>query len=1377
MGIPITISSQTNLPDVTPKTPNKGMPIVYNPEIDKKSLDRVSRIDPFDTINFTNIYTDDLSKYKKYDVPTTRHFNWDDERAKNQGTGEKWLNGISKALVTTVGAVAENTLGVLAGLGELTFGSGYYYDNFIGQSVDKANDWMRESMPNYRTQAEIDMTTGQKLGTANFWADTVANGVGYSLGSIATMFLSGGTGIIMRGAGAISKASKSKKIYDVSKAITKGTKLADKTFKSSKGQALLNSANTLEMGLYMSLAEASVEAREAQKQAYEGLVNLELEKRGLEKEFELGNKVLEDILNASYSAGNADFLMQLPVLAGTNLLMFGKQITGFRTASKVNKDVALDAATKSVIDKTAGRGLFRTGLSRLKPTAQGSLTEAFQEGWQFASKVAAVDYHTDKYFNGGAADMSQAMLDGLNETFGTQEGLESMLVGAIVGGGVSGVTSAVQKPYAQRKKNAKYLADLLNGGYLRNAANKGKTSNMMTAALVQMEKAKQEGNIKAFKDAQNKLIMYNAFEAMENGGFDVFMEKLNDAAAFEEVEFAKAFGYDTEKSIQEQTGKTKEQIIEGAKKKYQSFKETYDSINEAFPSENRKTGLPRMRMSEEEIKAEETVYQRKEGLRAQLILGMHSINDRNRRLKSIHTKMQGVLDGSVNLNNGSVMKDILALPGFGGLDANEYSAKEESTKTQKRLNEIISLLIKNNVDPIKVAEFTEEAQDYLALLAENQVTVEAHIKLSSDQYTQNLFEEERIKREAEAKQAAKDSKNEKAIRDAKTEKDIKKNVEDAKDEVKVDSEIKRKELKEQEQQEKKKYLDYYEGLPAETQILNLKAIDQTDLTDSELEGLKKAIKELEYEVNNKDGFIKEEPVQDLDNMEIEDQEVIKEPQPKKRVIITDPNQLTIDDEVNEVTSTEEAVLKSELAVNPTLWVTDKKKVGVDDSGKPNLEVSDVVTINDVVTPIQINQNVLLTDVKGKVVSFEIIETDYFKENDKGKPEEYGLIPIYIKLDGQYIGKLQSGKTAERKAIVEKLQAGEAVTTRISEVIANNYNNTVLSEASDTSYFYDIKEEIGGGSTRNVLLAFTAGIPGATEVVQWEISEVSENKNQENLPKITREVQRVQNEGRIDQIAVVARPENVPGGQARILLTSTADLSEASKRKVLELIQNKQYEKAAEIIATSSQPKNANNNSMYLSFSSFQDGQQYFVYYSPSLEKLVRINETEMSKVFNNEQASFNVVNVDSDGKYVNLGKRNTVKDKFDLLNDFSSFIENKKYHIDKGLANTTDEYFSPTTGSRYDTYQDYLFSESEVGDRVEGEGHYSILSVDTLQINESLFNNPRVIFERGEILGKTAEEVIKDSKLNKTNQSSLDIQSEIVAPQEFKDRFNKKNCK
>ena len=38
-------------------------------------------IDPFDSINFRDIYKDDISKYRDYNVPTTRNFNWDEQRA------------------------------------------------------------------------------------------------------------------------------------------------------------------------------------------------------------------------------------------------------------------------------------------------------------------------------------------------------------------------------------------------------------------------------------------------------------------------------------------------------------------------------------------------------------------------------------------------------------------------------------------------------------------------------------------------------------------------------------------------------------------------------------------------------------------------------------------------------------------------------------------------------------------------------------------------------------------------------------------------------------------------------------------------------------------------------------------------------------------------------------------------------------------------------------------------------------------------------------------------------------------------------------------------------------------------------------------------
>jgi hypothetical protein len=142
-------------------------------------------------IDLTNVYTDPISSYTKYGVPLNPFIDWNEERALRQSTGEKWKNGLIKAGITTLGAVTENTLGVLAGLGEMATG-GSYYDNFVGKGIDEVNDWAQKALPNYYTQAEEKASVLEGLGSANFWADKVANGVGYSLGSIATMWL--GTG-------------------------------------------------------------------------------------------------------------------------------------------------------------------------------------------------------------------------------------------------------------------------------------------------------------------------------------------------------------------------------------------------------------------------------------------------------------------------------------------------------------------------------------------------------------------------------------------------------------------------------------------------------------------------------------------------------------------------------------------------------------------------------------------------------------------------------------------------------------------------------------------------------------------------------------------------------------------------------------------------------------------------------------------------------------------------------------------------------------------------------------------------------------------------------------------------------------------------------
>ena len=733
--VKISINPQNNLQEEPTTSTGGGAPIELGHSA--YAATDVADYHPYDSMNFTNIYKDDLSKYTKYNVPTTRYFDWDEKRAQNQGTGEKWINGLSKAGVTTMGAIAENTLGVLFGLGELATG-GAYYDNFIGKNIDKANEAMREAMPNYRTQAEQDASTWQKLGTANFWADTVANGFGYSIGSLATMWLTGGAGLVARGA-------KAMQIYNISKNIANGVKVAKALEKGNRMTGFVNTASMIESGIYMSLAESSVEARETQRNSYDSILQKTLDDKGFSDVSQLSASDLKEIENASYAAGNRNFLTQLPILAGTNLLMFGKMVAGFRTASKVNKDVAFDAALGKVASTVGERGIFRNTLSRLKPTGQGVLTEAGQEGWQFASNIMSTDYHTDKYFNGGAASLTASMYKGIKETFGTQEGLESMLVGAIVGGGMSGVSSTVRGDFNKRKEAAKIATDILNGGFMINANNQQLNFNAQVKVALDMENARKAGDIKAFKDAQFKLIQYNAFAALENGTYDVFMQKLEDSKTLSDPEFAKMFGFDTEVSLEEQTkGGSKSEIIKNVQDKLEKFKETYENVNEKFPSTPPTMGLPRMLMSEAERNAEDAVYNKRNNLRAELILSASGIENRTERIESIQKQMKTLITDAERLNGVKLNTDVdlLLNPGESLLfdEDGKYDPLQEVNLIAKTFEEIQKELVTKNATAA-LAPFTKLAEDYMSLFMDNSVAIDRYNKLSSSQYFQDLFEE------------------------------------------------------------------------------------------------------------------------------------------------------------------------------------------------------------------------------------------------------------------------------------------------------------------------------------------------------------------------------------------------------------------------------------------------------------------------------------------------------------------------------------------------------------------------------------------------------------------------------------------------------------
>ena len=135
----------------------------------------------------TRQYKDNLRDYVDYGVTLSPYLDLEEERAKRQSTAEKWGHGIAKALVTAGGAVAENTIGLLAGIGESIAHRDLtkLYDNSVGRTVDKVNKYMQEELPNYYTQQEQNAQGLAALGYANLGRQSHER-LGILTGSIAT---------------------------------------------------------------------------------------------------------------------------------------------------------------------------------------------------------------------------------------------------------------------------------------------------------------------------------------------------------------------------------------------------------------------------------------------------------------------------------------------------------------------------------------------------------------------------------------------------------------------------------------------------------------------------------------------------------------------------------------------------------------------------------------------------------------------------------------------------------------------------------------------------------------------------------------------------------------------------------------------------------------------------------------------------------------------------------------------------------------------------------------------------------------------------------------------------------------------------------------
>jgi hypothetical protein len=170
-------------------------------------------------------------------------------RSNNQGWATQLATGFASRALSIIPKIGQGFANVAGFIASPFTDEGLQgaFDNSLSKSFEQMDENIREALPIYKSQSYADGNFIQKALTTSFWADDGFDGVAYLASALAPGMVIGRAGSIL---GAASKLKATKAIADT--LIKTGSKLGI-------GQT---AALT---GLYNTVSEAGVEARETQK--------------------------------------------------------------------------------------------------------------------------------------------------------------------------------------------------------------------------------------------------------------------------------------------------------------------------------------------------------------------------------------------------------------------------------------------------------------------------------------------------------------------------------------------------------------------------------------------------------------------------------------------------------------------------------------------------------------------------------------------------------------------------------------------------------------------------------------------------------------------------------------------------------------------------------------------------------------------------------------------------------------------------------------------------------------------------------------------------------------------------------------------------------
>lgn len=547
--------------------------------------------------------------------------------AKAQPWYKQWGNALVKTGAIAVGTFFSGMTAIPDLISSIRGGNAY--DSDLGNATDTWMKNLENQFPNYYTKWQQEHPFMSALpgsgGFSNFWGDKFVKNLGFTIGAIGSAVVTDlAVGAATEGLGEIPLigAQVGKAALWLNKIFT-GTNKAEELLALGKaagrtGEQLLNLQKLAQaaqatkvangaryaINLYGAAAsEAGMEARDGYNTVREDLLKAYQREKG----YSATGKDLEDIDKYARASGNVRFGVNLAILAVSDAIQldailkpFNAAKAGFRSA--IQKDITERSSIGLVEDSIDEfQRLPKNLWGKIKPIVPSILTEGvFEEGGQFATQVATENYYERKYLqnkglnkSGYAKDETpfdsrdtisnivHSVVKGLGDEFGTDEGLENVILGGLTGAAFAGGGALYDKFFrkGQNEAHTNSVLNLLNSqgvtGILSNHYNTAATAQRISE---DMKEAVRTGDIYKYKNFQHEQFVNFILSGAKAGRFDVRMEQLNMLKDMNNDDFKKAFGLDkTTDNV-----KTASEYVNALMEKANKIKKTYDLINDTF---------------------------------------------------------------------------------------------------------------------------------------------------------------------------------------------------------------------------------------------------------------------------------------------------------------------------------------------------------------------------------------------------------------------------------------------------------------------------------------------------------------------------------------------------------------------------------------------------------------------------------------------------------------------------------------------------------------------------------------------------------------------------------------------------------------------------